>query len=155
MTGPTSPAHRSPIRALAALLIFLSAGLAGAQTMVSVDRPVVNLREGAGTGHPASWQLAQGFPLKVIARRGGWLKVRDFENDTGWVLGRLTARKPHVIVKVPTANLRSRPSTRTAVKATLRYGEVLRTLERRGSWVRVRQDGGRTGWVARRLVWGW
>jgi hypothetical protein len=32
---------------------------------------------------------------------------------------------------------------------------VLRTLSHREGWVRVRQPGGPTAWVARRLVWGW
>ena len=35
------------------------------------------------------------------------------------------------------------------------YGEVLRTLARRGDWIRVRSEGGVVGWVARRLTWGW
>ena len=140
---------------LATLALALPLTAPAATTMVSVDRPVVHLREGAGTRHDAVWKLARGYPLKVEARRDGWLKVRDFEGDTGWILGRLTARKPHVVVKVPVANVRKRPGTRSPRLGQAEYGEVLRTLERRGGWVRVRQDGGRTGWIARRLVWGW
>jgi uncharacterized protein YgiM (DUF1202 family) len=157
MTGPMHPTHGAMLRLLWPLitLVALCVGTARAQTMVSVDRPLINMRDGAGTRHTAIWQLAKGYPLKVVAKRGGWLKVRDFENDTGWVLGRLTGRKPHVVVKVPVANLRSRPSTRTRVAGRVEYGEVLRTLERRSGWVKVRQEGGRTGWIARRLVWGW
>ena len=35
------------------------------------------------------------------------------------------------------------------------YGDVLRTLERRGDWVKVRHEGGTTGWVLKRSLWGW
>ena len=35
------------------------------------------------------------------------------------------------------------------------YGEVLRTLERRQDWVKIRQDGGLMGWISRKLLWGW
>jgi SH3-like domain-containing protein len=140
-----------PLLALALLL----AGAAQAQTMVSVDRPKINLRVDAGTQHPVDWVLNRGFPLQVLGRRDGWLHVRDFEGDTGWVLARLTARKPHVIVKVKAANLRSGPGTTRRLVGRAEYGEVLRTLDRRPGWVRVRQAGGVTGWVARQLVWGW
>lgn len=126
-----------------------------AAAMVSIDRETVNLRQGASTRHAATFVLPRGYPLKVIGRRNGWLKVRDFEGDTGWVLGRLTARKPHMVVSVPTANLRKGPDTRRPVVGRLEGGEVLRTLERRGGWVKVRRADGAAGWVASRLVWGW
>ena len=71
------------------------------------------------------------------------------------MLARLTARKPHVIVKASVVNLRQGPGTRHRRIGRAEYGEVLRTLAHRKGWVRVRQEGGRTGWVSRRLVWGW
>jgi SH3-like domain-containing protein len=137
------------------LLGPLLATTATALTMVSVDRPEINMRDGAGTRHDALWKLSRGYPLQVLARKQGWLRVRDFEGDTGWVLGRLTARKPHMVVKVPRANLRRQPGTQHRRVGQAVYGEVLRTLDRRGDWVRVRQADGTTGWVARRLLWGW
>jgi len=144
-----------PLRRWFAALSLCLAGTAQALTMVSVDRPEINMRAGAGTSHAAQWTLARGYPLQVLARRSGWLQVRDFEGDTGWVLGRLTGNKPHVVVKVSTANLRAKPGTGHKLVGRASYGEVLRTLERREGWLRVRQAGGLTGWVARRLVWGW
>lgn len=142
---------------LAALGLLLPAlpPAAAATTMVSIDRPVVHLRDGAGTRHEAIWKLSRGYPLQVQARRQGWLKVRDFEGDEGWVLGRLTARKPHLVVKVEVANIRSAPGTRARRIGQARYGEVLRTLAHRSGWVRVQRQDGLTGWVARRLLWGW
>lgn len=138
-----------------ALALGLQAPTLAAPEMVSIDRAEVNMRAGAGTRHAAQWMLARGYPLRVLDRRDGWLRVQDFEGDTGWVLGRLTARKPHMIVKVSVANLRSAPGTQHRIVGRAKYGEVLRTLSHRKGWVRVRQDGGPTGWVARRLLWGW
>ena len=46
-------------------------------------------------------------------------------------------------------------SSGPAVVGKATRGEVLRTLERRSQWVKVQQDGGPRGWVARRLLWGW
>ena len=161
MPGPTPrprTPHALPRWLLPALWLALGATLASpaaAQTMVSIDRPVVHMRSGAGIQHSARWQLAKGYPLRVLGRKNGWLKVRDFESDTGWVLGRLTAATPHVVVKVQAANIRSAPRASARLVGRAEYGEVLRTLDRRRGWVRVRQHQGGTGWVARRLLWGW
>ena len=137
------------------LLLLAAPAPAQAQSMVSVDRPGVYLRDGPGTRNEALWKLSRGYPLQVLARKSGWLKVRDFEGDGGWILGRLTARKPHFVVKVSVANIRRAPSTKHRIVAKATYGEVLRTLERRRDWVRVRKANGTSGWVARRLLWGW
>lgn len=133
----------------------LGAAASHAQQMVSVARPEVNMRSGPGTRFDAVWSLIRGYPLRVIGRRGGWLKVRDFEGDQGWVFRPLTARTPHYIVKAQDANLRARPSTRSRIVGRLSYGDVLRTLGKRAGWVRVRQANGASGWVARSLLWGW
>jgi uncharacterized protein YgiM (DUF1202 family) len=128
---------------------------ASAAEMVSVRGQVLNMRSGPGTHHEIQWQLQRGFPLKVIGRQGNWLKVLDFENDTGWVARPLTKRTPHHIVKARIANVRSGPSTRHRVVGKAAYGEVLRTLDRRASWVRVQRGNGSRGWVSRSLLWGW
>lgn len=141
--------------ALAASLFTLAAPAAHAIEMVSVDREVINLRTGPGTSHEATWRLNRGYPLIVTGRKGGWLSVRDFENDTGWVLGRLTAKKPHFIVKGQDVNMRSGPGTRYRVVGKAQYGEVMKTLERRSGWAKVRNADGLTGWVSRKLLWGW
>ena len=148
-------AARAARRWWRALPLLLAAGATAAAPMVSVDRPTINLRSAPGTSSAVEWTLARGYPLQVIGQRRGWLHVRDFEDDTGWVLGRLTDRTPHVVVRVPVANLRGAPGTRARVVGRARYGEVLRTLDRRPGWLRVRAEAGRVGWVARRLVWGW
>ncbi|MCO5111074.1 MAG: SH3 domain-containing protein [Burkholderiaceae bacterium] len=140
--------------------LSLALGLAAAfgvqaREMVSVQRAEVNLRAGAGTQHEALWVLSRGYPLEVTGRKGQWLKVRDFENDTGWIFRPLVGKKPHHVVKGSMVNLRSGPSTRSRIVGKATRGEVLRTLERRSQWVKVQQDGGPRGWVARRLLWGW
>lgn len=138
-----------------ALVMVLFALAAPASEMVSVSRSEVNMRSGASAQSPVLWALGQGYPLKVMARKGRWLKVRDFENDLGWVYRPMVAKTPHMIVKVGVANIRSTPGTRGRILAKAQYGDLLRTLEHRNEWVRVQREGGLKGWVSRSLVWGW
>jgi uncharacterized protein YgiM (DUF1202 family) len=143
---------------LLALLLLVSSIVpmaAHAREMVSAARKEINMRTGPGPRHEIAWAVSRGYPLEVLGRKGRWLRVRDFENDRGWVLRSRTGRMPHYIVTARVANLRGKPGTGARVVGKARYGDVLRTLERRGDWVKVRHERGTTGWVARRLVWGW
>jgi SH3-like domain-containing protein len=113
------------------------------------------MRAGAGTRHATLWELTQGYPLEVTGRSGNWLKVRDFENDAGWVYRPLVNTTPHVIVKSRVANVRSTPGARGRVLGKAHYGEVLRKLDQRNGWIKVQREGGVRGWIANHLLWGW
>ena len=152
MTRITQPAYCA-FALLLLIALFLPS--ARAAQMVSVDRPEINMRSGACTDHQALWLLDRGYPLMVIGKQGKWLKVKDFEDDEGWVYGPLTSGKPHFVVKSSTANIRSGPGTRYRVVGKAQYGEVLRRLEVRAKWAKVKSGSGLTGWVARSLLWGW
>lgn len=138
-----------------ALVLLLSTGGAFAQSMVSVKSQTLNMREGPGTRHPVIWQLSRGYPLQVVSRQADWLKVKDFEGDSGWVSRSLTAATPHHVVKASKANLRSGPGTKYRVKGSMAYGETLRTLQKQRQWVKVRHESLGEGWVSRQLLWGW
>ena len=105
-----------PLLLLALLLIppvlDVPGTAAAARDMLSVARPGINMRSGPGTRYDAKWSLALGYPVEVVDRKGKWVRIRDFERDTGWVYRPLTSsRKPHHIVKAKVANIRSGPGT--------------------------------------------
>lgn len=141
--------------AISAICLSLAMTSAQARKMVSVDRPEANLRAGAGTKHKVIWVLSRGYPLEVLGRSGNWLKVRDFERDVGWIYKPLTASKPHQIVKSRVANIRSGPGTGNRILGQAEYGEVMRTLENKSKWAKVRNGKGLVGWIAKSLLWGW
>lgn len=123
--------------------------------MVSVAVKTLNMRTGPGARYETHWTVSRGYPFKVIGRKGDWLHVIDFEGDKAWVFSKLTHQTPHRVVKARAVNLRRAPGTRSPVVKKAGYGDVLRTLERRGDWLKVRHEGGATGWVQARLTWGW
>lgn len=147
------------LRRLPALFVLLCALLlawpaAHAQQMVAAARDGVMLRSGASERAKAKWSVDRGYPLQVVGRRGAWLQVRDFEGDRAWVLSSRTNRRAHMVSKASVLNVRATPAARGRIVARAGYGDVLRTLDRRGDWVKVRTGAGAVGWVARRLVWG-
>lgn len=152
---PTVTARAVIAAAILATSLASAMPAAVAANYVSVSRDQINMRTGPATSFESKWMLSRGYPLQLISRKGDWLQVRDFENDEGWVSRSLTNTTPHHVVKSSTANLRSGPGTQHKRVGEASYGEVLRTLERKADWVKVRQEGGVTGWVAKRLLWGW
>jgi SH3-like domain-containing protein len=140
---------------LAPPLLSMPGTSAQAREMMSVARPGINMRAGPGTRHDALWRLARGYPVEIIARKGSWYKVRDFERDIGWIHRPLLAEVPHHVVKAGTANIRSGPGTASRIIGKAAYGDVVRTIEKHRQWVRVRNESGLVGWISRRLLWGW
>ncbi len=139
---------------LLALLILLLPVSCWAR-MVSVNAAEVNLRVTPSTKAKVKWVLGKGFPLQVIRSKGKWLKVRDFENDTGWIYASLTSSKSYMVVNKKIVNIRSRPGTKYRIIAQAKYGVVFRTLKQIKGWAKVRHENGTTGWISRNLLWGW
>lgn len=151
------PVSLSRLVSVAAMtvLCLVAGGAAAAQSMVSIKGETVNMRSGPGRSHEIRWELPKGYPLKVLKRQGSWLYVSDFERDRGWVARSLTGSTPHHVVSASRANIRRGPGVRHPVVGRATRGEVLRTRGKSGDWVRIERTDGQTGWVARRLLWGW
>jgi len=145
-------------RQILALLFFLFSILAPAvcaARMVSIAGEEVMFRTGPSDSNEVKWILSRGFPLQVIKSQGKWLQVRDFENDEGWVYAPLTQAAAHMIVKGKVVNIRSGPGEKYKVIGQAHYGVVFRTLEKTKTWIKVRHESGKTGWISRRALWGW
>ena len=136
------------------MVLFFSVSVAQAK-MMAINGTKVNLRSGPGQNYSVVWELGRGFPLKVLSSKGNWVKVQDYENDTGWVNKKFLDRMAHLIVKKKRINIRSGPGTRFRLIGKANYGVVFRTLERKKGWVKVKHENGLSGWVLRSLLWGW
>lgn len=139
-------------------LILFSANICYAEVL-SVNANNVNLRSGPDTSSSVKWEYGKGFPLKVLAKEGEWVKVADFEKDTGWIHKSLLDDKTFVIVNKnrnskKIINIRSGPSTNNTIVGKAYYGVVFENLEEKSGWVRVRHDSGLEGWIKASLLWG-
>ncbi len=134
-------------------VVFLFAGTAIAET-VSVNKDGVNIRIGPSTNSPVYMEVFKGYPLKVLSKKGQWLKVTDFEGDSGWIFSSLVKPGNTVIVNAQkTINMRSGPSTGNAVVATVERGVVLTQLSKKGKWLKVKHSRGTVGWIYQPLLW--
>jgi uncharacterized protein YgiM (DUF1202 family) len=56
------------------------------------------------------------------------------------------------LVLLKRSNIRSEPSTRSKVMATLRKGTIVVKVDESGDWFNVRLPSRETGWIFRQLV---
>lgn len=143
---------RVKVTVLAVSIVVFSAATLMAAEFVSVVKDGVNLRSGPSTGNEIIFQLPAGYPLKVLAGKGKWLKVSDFENDKGWIFNSLVSKTPYVIVKIKECNVRKGPGTNYPKVGTLAREVILKKIGRKGEWIKVFHPK-LTGWVHSKLVW--
>ena len=138
------------------LFFFTSAAYA---KQVSVNGENVNLRSGPGTSYQVKWEYGKGFPLQIVERKGEWVRVSDFEKDTGWIHGSLLSDTRFVIINVhknskKQVNIRSGPSTGENIVGKAYYGVVFERIDQKNGWSKVRHENGLVGWIKDTLLWG-
>jgi SH3-like domain-containing protein len=127
--------------------------------MSSVQGDKTSLRQHPDKSSSVLWELNNGFPVEILKRKGEWVNIKDFENDSGWIHKSRISRKSHVIVKAnkneeQSVNIRSSPNTNSASIGNAFYGVVFAVIEKKGSWVQVQHDSGVSGWIKSDLLWG-
>ena len=146
-------------RVLAVVIVFSIPALATAEILY-VKTKSLNLRTGPGKDYAVACQYGKGFPLKVLEKKGDWLKVADFENDVGWVSKQLlTGKTTHAVVKAnknvnKRINIRSGPGTRYKTVGQAYYGVVFTILGKEGEWRKIQHESGLVGWIQQDFLWG-
>lgn len=139
---------------------FLIVASTASAEMTSVKGDKINLRKGPGTKYSIIWEYGNGYPVTVVKKQGNWVKVRDFEKDSGWIHKSLLHYSPHVVVKVNRntngkINIRKGPSTSKSVVGKAQYGVVFKTVKRKSGWINVEHESGLKGWIKESLLWGY
>jgi SH3-like domain-containing protein len=144
---------------LTSILLCILVTSASAE-MISIKGDKINLRKGPGTKYSILWEYGNGYPLQIVKKKGNWIKVKDFEKDSGWIHKSLLNYSPHVIVKVNRStkgkiNIRKGPTTAQAIVGKAQYGVVFKTLNRKSGWINVKHESGLNGWIKENLLWGY
>ena len=143
---------------IASILIFAPLYSLAAE-MMSIDKDSAVLYADPGDQKSRQWKYDKGFPLEIVAEKGDWVKVSDFEGDTGWILRTSLGKSPHMVVvagknQKEKIKLRKGPGEDAEVVGEAVYGVIFTTLWQKRGWVKVRHDSGLEGWIKRTLLWG-
>jgi SH3-like domain-containing protein len=147
-----------------ALLVLIGAlplwAQAGRSTGLPVPRFVslaadrVNVRYGPGKQYPINWVYARkGLPVEIIAEFDTWRKIRDYENQEGWVHSSLLSSRRTIMVTGEVRELRRTPDQSARVVLRAEPGVVGRLFDCEENWCRIEIEG-RRGWLQRSEFWG-
>lgn len=141
---------------LAGMALVLLAGVAEAR-MVCAAAEMVTMHAGPDREQEVLWELGVGYPLQVVEEQGAWLKVIDYQGDSGWVEKEMVlSDKTCLVVTKPIVNVRSGPGNNYRIVRQAHEGVVFLLLESKGEWAKVlHEEENVTGWVLRTLLWGW
>lgn len=135
------------------LPLLLAAGSASAETL-SVKVASANFRARPHESAELKFTADKFFPVDVVEKKNGWVKVRDFEGDEAWVLEKTLGTIPSVVVSTDKANIREAANTTSDVLFQVKRGEVFKIEERKENWLKVVDANGDGGWIREDMVWG-
>lgn len=141
---------------LAAVSLFVLLPSLGQALCVKV--PMANLRVGPGTGYAAGWQVNKYMPfVKVgVSLSGHWYAVKDVDGDVLWINKNLVSTQYRcAAVTAKIANIRTGPGIhykKSSLSPAHQYDSF--KIERKDkSWIKVRAEDNRTGWIRRDFLW--
>lgn len=104
----------------------------------------------------------RGVPVEQLVAVEGWIKVRDAAGTIGWIATPSLSAKRIVEVRAPVADVRDRPDDAAPIVFRAAQDVLLELDETAASpaaaanpgWVRVRDRGGRSGYVRLAQIFG-
>lgn len=112
------------------------------------------LYDGPSAKSSKLYVVNRGYPLEVVVTIEGWVKVRDANGAFAWIESKQLTDTRTVMVKVPVAQVRSKPDDGAPIAFQAQQNVLLELVSVSGAWVQVRHGEGGAGFVRAQQVWG-
>ncbi|TQR14796.1 SH3 domain-containing protein [Psychrobacillus soli] len=136
---------------LAVILLIPTFPVEAQENEVSVNVASLKVRSGPGLTYDTIGAVTQNDKLIVIDKENDWLQVK-YGTTTGWVASWYTSSETIemtnklIVSKVNRLNVRTEPSTSSAVIGQLSEGDQTPAYKSEGEWIEIDFQG-RKGWV--------
>ena len=114
----------------------------------------VNLRQGPSFEYPIKLFYKKKFlPVLILDKFENFRKIRDHENNTGWIhISQLSKKKAAITINEEQLVF-SRPSIYSKPTVILKKGRLCKVRKCKGEWCKVQVEQF-TGWVKKKDLWG-
>ena len=136
-------------------LIFSSfQNLMAEEYFLTLRNDKVNLRQGPSFEYPVKLFYKKKFlPVVVQDKFDNFRKIRDHENNTGWVhISQLSKKKAALIIDDDQL-IFSKPSIYSKPSAILKKGRLCKIHKCKDEWCKI-SVGKYKGWVKKDILWG-
>ena len=114
----------------------------------------VNLRQGPSFEYPIKiFYKKKYLPVLIQDRSNNFRKIRDHENNTGWIHISQLSKKKSAISTVNNLFVFKKPTNFSKPLVVLEKGRLCRVLKCQNEWCKIKVNDF-TGWVKKDSLWG-
>ena len=138
------------------LLIFFSnvSFASEDEFFLSLKKNEVNLRQGPSMEYPIKLIYKKKYlPVIILDKSGPFRKIRDFENNTGWIHIALLTKKKSALNKKNNSILFKKPTIYSKPIAKLETGRLVLIKKCNQKWCKI-SSGEFIGWINKSFLWG-
>ena len=143
---------------LIALIIFFfnftEASSKDSLNFLSLKNSKVNLRLGPSFEYPIKLTYIKKYlPVIIIDKSETWRKIKDFENNSGWIhISQLSRRKSGINIK-NNSIIYKKPTIYSKPIAKLEVGRLVLIKKCKTKWCKI-TTGAYSGWIFKDSLWG-
>ena len=121
---------------------------------LSLKKDEVNLRQGPSFEYPIKLIYKKKYlPVIILDKSGPWKKIKDFENNTGWIHTVLLSKKKSAINIKNNSVLYKKPTIFSKPIAKLETGRLMLIKKCKVKWCKI-TSGDYGGWLLKNTLWG-
>ena len=121
---------------------------------LSLKNNEVNLRQGPSLEYPIKLIYKKRYlPVIILDKSETWRKIRDFENNTGWIhVSQLSKKKSAINIK-DNSVIHKKPTIYSKPIVKLENGRLVLINKCKIKWCKV-TSGNYSGWIIKSSLWG-
>tara|TARA_A100000164_G_C21795085_1_gene717769 strand:+ start:430 stop:873 length:444 start_codon:yes stop_codon:yes gene_type:complete len=114
----------------------------------------VNLRQGPSKEYPVKIFYKKKFlPVLIQDKSDNFRKIRDHENNTGWIhISQLSKKKAAIVIKEKLIMFKN-PTVYSQPVVILRKGRLTKIIKCKNVWCKVTTNNYK-GWIKKESLWG-
>ena len=114
----------------------------------------VNLRQGPSRDYPVKiFYKKQFLPVMIQDQSDNYRKIRDHENNTGWIHISQLSKKKAAIVTKDSQIMFSRPTIYSKPIVILKKGRLAKIIKCKNNWCKSKTNNYK-GWIKKESLWG-
>ena len=121
---------------------------------LSLKNNEVNLRQGPSFEYPIKFIYKKKYlPLEVLDKSETWRKIKDFENNSGWIHISQLSKKKSAINAKNNSILYKKSTIYSEPIAKLEIGRLVLIKKCKDKWCKI-TSGNYSGWIFQSSLWG-
>ena len=124
------------------------------KNFLSLKKNEVNLRQGPSLEYPIKLIYKKKYlPVIILDKSGPFRKIKDFQNNTGWIHVALLSKKKSAINIKNNSILYKNPTIYSKPIAKLESGRLVLIKKCNQKWCKI-SSGEFIGWINKSFLWG-